>query len=55
MTKSDMLFIIKEYDNMLYEAVCNELNIAYGEGYDKGYRIGYNDGLNHSWCRYSND
>lgn len=56
MTKSDMLFILKEYGlDRLYDEVHTEMQLASSREYDRGYRVGYNDGLNHSWCRYIND
>lgn len=68
MTREEMNNIINLHGlEELYHAICDETSTAFDKGhkcgfdsgrcigYDRGYRVGYNDGLNHSWCRYSND
>lgn len=56
MTKEDIINLLNQHGiDALCSAINNELDIASSVAYDRGYRVGYNDGLNHSWCRYSND
>lgn len=55
MTKEDMINILNQHGiDVLYDIISNEIKLASSKEYDRGYRFGYNDGLDHSWCRYSN-